>query len=58
MDKNQDGFIFYKAEIKEDAEKYGAKLLGSKGQTLFEKLDATDNGNISMEGKKVLRNCT
>ena len=23
-----------------------------------EKLDATDNGNISMEGKKVLRNCT
>ena len=57
MDKNQDGFIS-KAEIKEDAEKYGVKLLGSKGQVLFEKLDATDNGNISMEGKKVLHNCT
>ena len=57
MDKNQDGFIS-KAEIKEDAEKYGAKLLGLKGQVLFEKLDATDNGNISMEGKKVLHNCT
>ena len=58
MDKNQDGFIFQGWNQGGCWEKYGAKLLGLKGQVLFEKLDATDNGNISMEGKKVLRNCT
>ena len=51
MDKNQDGFVS-KAEIKEYAEKYGAQLLGPKGQALFKKLDATDDGKISMEGNK------
>ena len=52
MDKNQDGFIS-KAEIKQYAEKYGAQLLGPKGQALFEKLDATNDGKISMEGKNI-----
>ena len=50
MDKNQDGFIFQGWNQGGCWEKYGAKLLGLKGQVLFEKLDATDNGNTSMEG--------
>ena len=50
MDKNQDGFVS-KAEIKTYADKYGATLLGPKGQALFDKIDASDDEKISMEGK-------
>ena len=52
MDKNQDGFVS-KAEIKTYADKYGATLLGPKGQALFDKIDASDDEKISMEGKKL-----
>ena len=52
VDKNGDGYAS-KAEIKEYVQKYGSQaLLGPKNQALFEKLDASDDGKLSLEGKK------
>ena len=42
----------YKEEIQEYAQKYGASLLGPKGQALFEKIDVSNDKKISIEGIK------
>ena len=56
VDKNGDGYAST-AEIKEYVAKYGSQaLLGAKNQALFEKLDASDDGKLSMEGKKIFYN--
>ena len=51
IDKNNDGFVS-KEEIQEYAQKYGASLLGPKGQALFEKIDVSNDKKISIEGIK------
>ena len=56
IDKNGDGYAST-AEIKEYVQKYGSQaLLGPKNQSLFEKLDSSDDGKLSMEGKKIFNN--
>ena len=55
IDKNGDGNVT-KAEIIEYGQKYGAALLGDKGQKLFDLIASTEEGKVSIEGNKLIWN--